>query len=126
MDAHIITAHKDEATGEYYAVTTWHTDDCPAYVVERILLEDGVRQAKEKSERTQQEFVAAYERLIRAVARSHVSESAVPFVEALVELTEAQVEDLGRFVTPERWAEILGKHFPPDAGPVRPDEEEAR
>jgi len=122
-DAQITKVIKNPATGEFYTVVTWHLDTCPAYTVSQILLEDGVRRAKEKDAWAKEAFPAAYERLLHAVMSGTIDESAGPFMAALVELVEAQGEDLGRFVTPSRWAEILDKHFPPAAGPVRPGEE---
>lgn len=118
MDSRVTSVRKDEPDGEYYAVVSWHTDDCPAHTVERILMEDGVRRAKEQSEWGRKEFPAAYGRLIEAVMKGQFEESAAPFVQALVELVEAQGEDLGRIVLPARWAEILNKHFPPGDTPT--------
>lgn len=115
MDSRVITAKKDEATGEYYTVVTWHTDDCPAHTVERILMEDGVRRAKERDEWMKTAFPAAHERLKEAAAGLPDASAAAPFVAALTELVAAQAEDLGRFVPPDRWTEILDRHFPPDA-----------
>lgn len=114
MDARIISAGQDPDTGRMFTTITWHLKDCPTYTVQQILTEDSVRRAKEQTERTRTEFPAVQERLVRAVASRQLDESALPFVEALVELVEAQGQDLGRFVTPERWVEILNKHFPPD------------
>lgn len=124
MDARITRYMKDPATGELYRVVTWHLEDCPSHTVEQILMEDGVRRAKEKDAWAEQAFPAAYERVLGAVMAGKFSAEAEPFVRALVELVEAQREDMGRFVTLDRWAEILDQHFPADgAGPVRPDEE---
>lgn len=112
----VTIGRKDKATGEYYAITTWHTRDCPAYTVDQILMADGVRRAKESSEWGRKEFPAAYERLIRAVLAVELGEAAAPFVAALVELVEAQGEDLGRVVLPEQWVEILNRHILPPGG----------
>ena|ERR1051325_2861286 len=120
-DARIIGAGEDPKTGRMFTTTTYHHDDCPAYTIYRIRMEDGVRRAKEESEWGRREFPAAHERLRRAVMSVKADEVAQPFVGALVELVEAQGENLGRVVLPHRWAEILNKHFPAD--PVRPDEE---
>jgi hypothetical protein len=115
MDSRVISARKDPATGEYYATVTWHTKDCPTHTVEQILMEDGVRRAKEQTEWGQKAFPAAHERLKAAAAKVEGGETASPFVAALLELVNAQGEDLGRIVLPERWAEILDRHFPPDS-----------
>lgn len=118
MDVRTFSIGKDPDTGRTITTITWHLDECPTYTVQQILLEDGVRRAEERTEWTRREFPAAQERLIRAVAERRLDESALPFVEALVELVEEQGEDLGRFVTPDRWVEILNKHFPPDDQPT--------
>ncbi|WP_327592470.1 hypothetical protein [Streptomyces chartreusis] len=114
-DARIMTAGKDPETGRMFTSVTYHHDTCTAYTVDQILMEDGVRRAKEQTEWGQKEFPLAYERLIAAVAGAKLDQAAFPFVEALVELVEAQGKDLGRVVLPEQWAEILNKHFPPAA-----------
>lgn len=114
MDTRVITVGKDRETGQMVTTVTWHLKDCPTHVINQILIEDSVRRAEEKTARTRKGFPAAQERLIRAVASRKLDESVLPFVEALVELVEAQGEDLGRFVPPDRWVEILNKHFPPD------------
>lgn len=114
MDVRIISVGKDPETGQMVTTVTWHLKDCPTYTVQQILMEDSVRRAEEQTRRTQKEFPAAQERLIRAIGSRKLDESAYPFMEALVELVEAQGDDLDRFVTPDRWVEILNKHFPPD------------
>jgi hypothetical protein len=114
-DARIITASKDKTTGEYYTVETWHSSDCPAYTINQILMEDGVRRAKERSEWGHKAFPAAYERVMRAGVSQQFEAHARPFVAALLQLLDEQAEDLGRFVPFERWAEILNEHFPADA-----------
>ncbi|MYS16125.1 hypothetical protein [Streptomyces sp. SID4982] len=114
-DARIITSHKDEQTGRYYTVETWHHDDCPTYTVDQILLEEGARKAKENTAWGLTEFPAAHERLLEAVGKADLPTAAQPFVTALIELVGAQGADLGRIVLPERWAEILNRHFPPPA-----------
>jgi hypothetical protein len=113
-DATITSVMKDPETGEFYTVATWHLDTCPAYTVNQILMEDGARRAKEQSEWGRKEFPAAHERLLRAMMRVKLDAAAEPFVAALVDLVEAQGEDLGRIVLPERWAQILNRHFPPE------------
>ena len=118
MDARIISVGKDPETRQTFTMVTWHLKDCPTYTVNQILMEDGVRRAKEQREWVREEFPAAQERLIRALASRRLDEPAHPFVEALVELVEAQGDDLDRFVTPDRWVEILNKHFPPDEEPA--------
>jgi hypothetical protein len=115
-NARITNIMKDPGTDEFYRVVTWHTQECPAYTVDQIMMEEGVRRAKEESEWGKKEFPAAYERLIRAVMKGKFDETVQPFVVALVELVEAQGEDLGRVVLPERWVEILNRNFPPQGG----------
>lgn len=121
-DARVMRVMKDPATGDFYTVVTWHLDTCPAYTVDQILLEDGVRRLKEEEAWAKEAFPAAHERVLRALMANQFSPEAEPFVAALVELVEAQGEDLGRFVSPVRWAEILDRNFPP---PVPPGEEPA-
>jgi hypothetical protein len=124
MDARTISVGQDPDTGRMFTEVTWHLDDCPKYTVDRILTEDGVRRAKEQSEWGRKEFPLARDRLKAAAAEATVSDAAAPFVAALLELVNAQGDDLGRIVLPERWAEILNRHFPPgDEGLVRPDKE---
>lgn len=113
MDSRITSVRKDEPDGEYYAVVTWHTEDCPAYTVQQILMEDGARRAKEREAWMKEAFPAAHERLKAAAAAAEGNEAAAPFVAALTELVACQAEDLGRFVPPDRWAEILEQYFPP-------------
>ena len=112
MDHRITSLHQGETDDDYYAVVTWHTEDCPTYTVERILSEEGVRRAKEQSEWGRREFPGAHER-VKAAAADVDAGTAGPFVSALLDLVNAQGEDLGRIVLPERWVEILNKHFPP-------------
>ncbi|MBA4865929.1 hypothetical protein H1V43_32210 [Streptomyces sp. PSKA54] len=113
MDARIIKVGKDPATGAYYSTETWHTEDCPQHTVEQILMEDGVRRVKERNAWMKTAFPAAHERLKAAAAALEGNEVAAPFVAALTELVAQQAEHLGRFVPPDRWAEILDQHFPP-------------
>lgn len=124
MDVRNTKIMKDPATGEYYRVVTWHLEDCPAYTVDQIMMEEGVRRAKERDAWAKEAFPAAQERVLRAMRAHKFTAEAEPFVRALVELVQAQGEDLGRFVPPDRWAEILDQNFPPAAvPPVRPGEE---
>jgi hypothetical protein len=123
MDARIITGRKDELTGDYYTVITWHTADCPQYTVEQVLMEDGVRRAKEKDAWAREALPAAFDRLRRAASAVREDAAAAPFAAALVSLVAQQAEDTGRFVPPHRWAEILDQYFPSADGPVRPGEE---
>ncbi|MFE9450196.1 hypothetical protein [Streptomyces sp. NPDC006739] len=119
MDARIIGAGRDKTTGATYPVVTWHTRDCPQYTVDQILIEDGVRRAKEREAWMRVAFPAAHERLSKAASALEDNEAAAPFVAALTELVAAQAQDLDRFVPPDRWARILDRHFPPaDQGPT--------
>lgn len=122
-DATVTKVIKAPETGVLTAVVTWHRDDCPTYTVDRILLEDGVRRAKESDERGRKALPAAYARITELIARAEPAqfgEASPPFAAALVELVEAQLADLDRFLPPYRWAEILDKHFPPsDEEPTR-------
>lgn len=114
MDSRVITAKKDPATGEYYATVTWHTKDCPQHTVDQILLEEGARRAKEQDAWAKEALPAAFDRLRKAAAGVREDMAAGPFVAALVALVAQQAEDMGRFVPPHRWAEILDQYFPPD------------
>lgn len=117
-DTRITKVGPDPETGRMRTTVTYHHDTCPAYTVERILMEESARRAEEKTEWMRQEFPRLHERM-KSAAQEKNGE-AVTFVAALLELVEAQGADLGRLVTPERWTEILIKHFPPHAGPTRP------
>ncbi|MDJ0460599.1 hypothetical protein [Streptomyces sp. H27-C3] len=112
-DARITIIGKDPITGAMYATVTWHTKDCPTHTVNQILMADGVRRAKERDEWMKTAFPAAQERLKAAAAALPDDTAAAPFVAALSELVAEQAGDLGRFVPPDRWAEILDRHFPP-------------
>jgi hypothetical protein len=122
-DARIMTAGEDPATGRLFTSVTYHHDTCPAYTVDQILTEDSVRRSKERTAWMKEEFPLVRKRM--EAAANEGRPDAAPFIAALLELVAAQGEDLGRFVAPERWTEILAKHFPApeDLGPVRPDEE---
>lgn len=110
-DIRIMRAGEDPGTGREFTSVTYHHGTCPAYTVDQILTEDDVRRAKERTAWMKEEFPLVRERL-EAVARGGPGDAG-PFVAALLELVAAQGEDLGRFVSPERWTEILTKHFPP-------------
>lgn len=111
-DVRVMKVKKDPDTEALYTEETWHAEDCPQHTVEQILLEDGVRRAKEREAWMKTAFPAAHERL-KAAAAALPDGTANPFVAALTELVAKQAEDLGRFVPPDRWAEILDRHFPP-------------
>ncbi|MGQ5640899.1 MULTISPECIES: hypothetical protein [unclassified Streptomyces] len=113
VDVRTIMARKDDLTGEYCAVITWHTKDCPQHAVDQVLLEDGVRRAKEQDAWAREALPAAFDRLRKAAAAARNDEAAAPFAAALVALVAQQAEDTGRFVPPHRWAEILDQYFPP-------------
>jgi hypothetical protein len=124
MDARITSVKKDDATGDYYTVRTWHTEDCTAYTLDRILMEDAVRRSKDLEAWAEGAFPAAHERVVTALMSHKFAPEAQPFVAALVELVDAQLEDTGRFVPLHRWAEILDSHFPPEGEePSRKGEE---
>ncbi|MFJ8798511.1 hypothetical protein [Streptomyces sp. NPDC102487] len=112
-DARIITAHKDPESGNYYTSVTWHTNSCPAWTVDQILMEEGIRKSKEKTAWMKVALPAALERLKAAAVAVEPDESAAPFVAALLAVVEQQASDVGVFVTPERLTEILDEHFPP-------------
>ncbi|MFF3113609.1 hypothetical protein ACFVSN_31000 [Kitasatospora sp. NPDC057904] len=102
------------AIGRDRTVTeTWHTDRCPTYTIERILMEAGAERAKEQDARAKESLSAAYRRLQDAAARVPAGDAAAPFVAALLEILQAQTDDSGLFVTLPTWAEILERHFPP-------------
>lgn len=117
MDVRIIAAGTDLETGVRFTSTTWHAKDCPQYLVDQILTEESVRQAKEDTARMKAAFPVAYERLNESASAADISPSAAPFVAVLLELVGRQAQDLDRFVSPERWLEILEKHFPPEEEP---------
>lgn len=113
MHSRIIKVKKDELTGKYITIVTWHTENCPQYTADRILMEDGVRRAKEQDAWAREALPAAFDRLRRAASAVRDDAAAAPFAAALVALVAHQAEDLGRFVPPHRWAEILDQYFPP-------------
>ncbi|MET7944365.1 hypothetical protein [Streptomyces sp. NPDC005302] len=116
-DTRILSVCKDPKTGDYFTSVTWHTNDCPAYTVDKILLEDSIRRAKEKTAWMKRALPAAQGRLKAAAVAVEPDECAAPFVAALLEVVEQQAADVGVFVTPERLTEILEKHFPPPDEP---------
>ncbi|PYC74896.1 hypothetical protein C7C46_23715 [Streptomyces tateyamensis] len=91
----------------------WHTDTCPTYTIERILLEAGAAKVEEQGGRAKDAFPAAHQRLHEAAATIPADNAAAPFVTALLELIQAQADDTGRFVTLPTWTEILDRNFPP-------------
>ncbi|MCM8555356.1 hypothetical protein [Streptomyces sp. STCH 565 A] len=119
--ATVTKAKRDPDTGTLTATVTWHHADCPTYTVEQILLEDGMDRAKRDEARGREALPAAYTRMIERIARgsaADLSERTMPFAEALVELVEAQLADMGRYLAPYQMAEILEKYFPPDEEPT--------
>ncbi|WP_406502861.1 hypothetical protein [Streptomyces sp. NBC_00212] len=110
-----ITATKDGQVTE-----TWHTPDCPGYTVTKILMEDGVRRAKERDAWAQDIFPAVRERLLKDAAARAGGDEAAPFVAALTDLVQAMADLAGdgRLLGLSEFAEILQRHFP--AGPQRP------
>lgn len=107
-DVHTISVGRDMTVTE-----TWHTDKCPTYTIERILLEASAAKVKEQDARAQDAFPAAHQRLRDSAAAVPAGAAAGPFVAALLELVQAQARDTGRFVTLPTWAKILERHFPP-------------
>ncbi|KAF0646301.1 MULTISPECIES: hypothetical protein [Streptomyces] len=92
---------------------TWHTPDCPAAAILQIQVEESNRRAEEREAWARGVFPAAHERLKQAAAALPADGAAQPFVDALVELAQAQADATG-FVVLHEWAEILERHFPPD------------
>ncbi|WP_035838857.1 hypothetical protein [Kitasatospora azatica] len=107
-DVRTISVGRDMAVTEI-----WHTDKCPTYTIERILLETGAAKVKEQDAWAKDAFPAAHQRLQDAAAAVPVDNAAAPFVVALLELVRAQADDTGRFVTLPAWTEILDRNFPP-------------
>lgn len=107
-DSRIVTAGVEGTT------EIWHTEDCPAHTVEQIMWEEGARQAKERDEWAKAAFPAALARVEAAAGRLPEDGPAAPFVAALLELVRAQADRKGGFVTLDRWAELLDRHFPPE------------
>ncbi|MCX4743912.1 hypothetical protein OG455_36715 [Kitasatospora sp. NBC_01287] len=102
------------SVGQDMAVTEiWHTDKCPTYTIERILLEAGAAKVKEQDARAKEAFPIAHQRLQEAAAAVPADNVAAPFVTALLELVQAQADHTGRFVTLPTWTEILDRNFPP-------------
>ncbi|MFE5586362.1 hypothetical protein [Kitasatospora sp. NPDC056531] len=102
------------AIGRDRTVTeTWHTDQCPTYTIERILMEAGAAKVKEQDARANDAFPAAHQRLHDAAAALPADNAAAPFVAALLELVQAQADETGRFVALPTWTAILDRNFPP-------------
>jgi hypothetical protein len=91
----------------------WHLPECPKYLIERIMLEDGARRVKVQDAWAKESFPAAHERLRAAAAALDADGAAAPFVAALTELVQAQADTTG-FVVLHEWVEILDRHFPPE------------
>lgn len=92
----------------------WHTPDCPELTIMQITGEEGRKRILEQNAWAEGVFPAARERLNRAAAAMPAGSSARPFVDALVELVQAQADAGGGFVVLHQWAEILERHFPPE------------
>lgn len=97
----------------------WHLPECPSYLIERIMHEDGSRRAKERSAWAQASFPKAHQRL-QAAASIADSTAAAPFVAALTQLVQAQADNTKGFVVLDKWVEILDQHFPPEQPNSRP------
>ncbi|TLQ38964.1 hypothetical protein [Streptomyces marianii] len=97
----------------------WHTQDCPQYVVEQILGEDSARRMKERDAWAEKAFPAAHDRLAAAATDVAADSPAAPFVAALTDLVAAQAGCGGGFLTLDKWAEILERHFPPQEPDAR-------
>lgn len=112
--------HADADTGyvrtswirEGVFIELWHTEDCPQYAVEQILGEDSARRVKERDAWAEKAFRSARNRLAIAASDVAADDAAAPFVAALTALVEAQADRDGGFLTLDKWAEILEKHFP--------------
>ncbi|AZS75035.1 hypothetical protein DDE74_32620 [Streptomyces lydicus] len=94
-------------------IEIWHVPDCPTYLIERIMLEDGAQRAERRSAWAQASFPAAHQRLQAAAALAASDTAAVPFVAALTQLVQAQAADTAAFVGLDKWVEILDEYFPP-------------
>ncbi|MFJ4674032.1 hypothetical protein [Kitasatospora purpeofusca] len=102
------------SVGRDLSVTeTWHTDRCPAFTIERILIEASAEKLKEQEAWAKDAFPSVHRRLTAAAAAIPAGDTAAPFAAALMELVQAQAEDTGRFVILPTWTEILERHFPP-------------
>ncbi|MFI9365945.1 hypothetical protein ACIG5E_33575 [Kitasatospora sp. NPDC053057] len=95
------------------ATEIWHTDQCPTYTVERILMEASAAKVKEQEAQAKKAFPAAHQRLQDAAAAVPADNAAAPFIAALLELVQAQADDTDRFVSLPMWTEILQRRFPP-------------
>ena len=103
---------KNACVGVGLPIQMWHTPDCPQWTIMQIDFEEGSRRVKEQDAWAKGVFPAAHERLKRAVAAMPPDTPAQPFIDALTDLVQAQVDTTG-FVVLHRWAEILERHFPP-------------
>ncbi|MFD8707056.1 hypothetical protein ACFV1W_31445 [Kitasatospora sp. NPDC059648] len=92
---------------------TWHTEQCPAYTVEMILMEAGAAKVREQDAWAKEAFPAAHSRLQEAAEALPPGTAADPFIAALLELVQAQADDTDLFVTLPMWTGILQRHFPP-------------
>ncbi|WP_157878521.1 hypothetical protein [Streptomyces chattanoogensis] len=91
----------------------WHVPECPTYLIERIMGEDGARRAKQRNAWAQASFPAAHQCLQAAAALAAGDTAAAPFVAALTQLVQAQGANTAAFVVLDKWVEILDQHFPP-------------
>ncbi|MFB7669680.1 hypothetical protein ACFC1R_38265 [Kitasatospora sp. NPDC056138] len=64
----------------------WHTDQCPTYTIERILMEAGAEKAKEQDTKAKEAFPAVHSRLRDAATALPADAAVAPFVAALLEL----------------------------------------
>lgn len=109
---------RNACVGVGLPIQMWHTPDCPQWTVMQINLEAGSRRIEEEGAWAEEAFPAAHQRLRLAAAAMVPGTPAQPFVDALVELVQAQADTTG-FVGRHEWARILERHFPPylpDAG----------
>ncbi|MFF7369778.1 hypothetical protein [Streptomyces tricolor] len=93
-------------------IEMWHIPDCPQWTIMQIDWEAGARRLKEQDAWAKDVFPAVHRRVQQAAAAIEPGTSAQPFVDALMELVQAQAGTDG-FVVLRRWAEILERHFPP-------------
>jgi hypothetical protein len=102
------------------ATEIFHTRECPQYTIEQILSEDSARRVKQQDAWAAIAFPAARERLEAAAASLASDAAAAPFVAALTQLVQTQVDPGGSFLGLHRWAEILDQHFPPEQPASKP------
>ncbi|MFD8939239.1 hypothetical protein ACFV0R_28985 [Streptomyces sp. NPDC059578] len=89
-----------------------HNPHCPQWTSMQIAFEDGSRPVKEQDAGAKGVFPAAHQRLQQAAAAVPPGTPAQPFIDALIELVQAQADTTG-FVVRHRWAEVLERYFPP-------------